>query len=105
METALFNVPQIVCYKGSLISYLIARQLIKVKYISLVNLIANKEVVPELIQLKFNEKNLKAHFERLVYNDEYRTTMRDNYLQLRDLLGGEGASELVAASIIQQLKV
>ena len=66
LETALFNVPQIVCYKGSLISYLIARQLIKVKYISLVNLIANKEVVPELIQLKFNEKNLKAHFERLV---------------------------------------
>lgn len=103
LETALFNIPQIVCYKGSLISYLIAKQLIKVKYISLVNLIADKEVVPELIQLKFNEKNLKAHFERLVYNDEYRTTMRDNYQQLRDKLGGEGASEMVAAGIIEQL--
>ena len=103
LETALFNVPQIVCYKGSLVSYLIARQLIKVKYISLVNLIADKEVVPELIQLKFNEKNLKAHFERLVYNDEYRTTMREQYQHLRDILGGKGASEMVAAGILKQL--
>jgi lipid-A-disaccharide synthase len=69
----------------------------------LVNLIADKEVVPELIQLKFNEKNLKAHFERLVYNDEYRTTMREQYQHLRDILGGKGASEMVAAGILMQL--
>lgn len=100
LETALFDVPQIVCYKGSLISYFIARQLIKVKFISLVNLIANKEVVPELIQLKFNEKNLKANFERLIYNNDYRQKMRAEYQQVRDNLGGEGASEITAKEII-----
>ena len=104
LETALFNVPQIVCYKGSVISYAIAKQLIKVKYISLVNLIAGKAVVPELIQFKLNEKNLRIHFERLVYNDEYRSTMREEYQILKDKLGNAGASERTAKLIYQFLQ-
>lgn len=104
LEAALFNVPQIVCYKGSAISYLIAKQLIKVKYISLVNLIADKPIVPELIQFKFNERNLIAHFERLVYNDDFRTQMWEDYQLLKEKLGGEGASEKTANAILKDLK-
>ena len=104
LETALFHVPQIVCYKGSAISYLIARRLIKVKYISLVNLIMNKEVVPELIQFDFNETNLKAALDRLLFNDAYRTAMRDEYTMLKEKLGEDGASGRVADSIINHLK-
>lgn len=103
LETALFHVPQIVCYKGSAISYLIARRLIKVKYISLVNLIMNKEVVPELIQFDFNEENLKAALERLLFNDSYRTAIKDDYTLLKEKLGEDGASGRVAASIMNHL--
>lgn len=100
LETALFNVPQIVCYKGSAISYQIAKRLIKVKYISLVNLIADAPIVPELIQQEFNEANLKAHFERLIYNNDYRQKMRAEYQEVRNILGGEGASRLTAREIL-----
>ena len=71
------------------------------KYISLVNLIAGKVVVPELIQFKLNEKNLHMHFERLVYNDEYRSTMREEYQLLKEKLGTAGASERTAKLIWQ----
>ena len=74
------------------------------KYISLVNLIAGKAVVPELIQFKLNEKNLRIHFERLVYNDEYRSTMREEYQILKDKLGNAGASERTAKLIYQFLQ-
>ena len=59
LETALFKIPQVVCYKGSTISYQIAKRIITLKFISLVNLIMDKEVVKELIQNEFNTKNLK----------------------------------------------
>lgn len=104
LETALFNVPQIVCYKGSAVSYLIAKQLIKVKYISLVNLIADKQIVPELIQFKFTERNLYSHFERLILNDDFRSQMREDYELLREKLGGEGASEKTAKAIVEYIK-
>ncbi|MFN0276448.1 MAG: lipid-A-disaccharide synthase [Chitinophagales bacterium] len=99
LETALLNVPQVVCYKGNFVSYFIAKQLIKVKYISLVNLIMQKEVVPELIQYTFAEHRLKAAFQRLVFNDDYRTQMREDYATLKHKLGEEGASERAAAII------
>ncbi len=104
LETALFNVPEIVCYKGSPVSYMIARQLVKIKYISLVNLIAGKLVVPELIQFDLNEKNLKTHFDRLVFNDDYRAEMRNDFQRIRNLLGDKGASEKTAASVFQFLQ-
>lgn len=99
LETALFQVPQIVCYKGNLFSYLIAKQLVKIKYISLVNLIMETEVVPELIQHTFSETKLKAAFQRLVFNHDYRTQMREQYLELKEKLGNEGASERAAEHI------
>lgn len=100
LETALFNVPQIVCYKGNALSYLIAKQLVKVKYISLVNLIMQKEVVPELIQYAFAENKLRAAFQRLVFNDNYRTAMREDYAELKLQLG-EGGASLRAATMIR----
>ncbi len=69
LETALFKIPQVVCYKGNRISYEIAKRVIKLKYISLVNLILDKEVVTELIQTEFNKKRLKEELNRIL--DDY----------------------------------
>lgn len=100
LETALFQVPQIVCYKGSVISYFIARRLIQVKYISLVNLILNRPVVPELIQFRFSKKYLLPVLDRLLYNNDYRMQMLENYSLLLEQLGEEGASERAAQKIL-----
>lgn len=100
LETALFQVPQLVCYRGSVISYLIARQVIRVKYISLVNLILNREVVPELIQFRFSKKFLIPALDRLLYNNDYRMQMIGEYEMLREQLGADGASARAADSII-----
>jgi lipid-A-disaccharide synthase len=91
LETALFNVPQVVCYKTSTISYHIAKQLIKVKYISLVNLIAEKEAVKELIQDDFNAKNIAFELEKLL-SVEKRDEMLANYKLVRNKLGDSPAS-------------
>lgn len=100
LETALFNVPQVVCYRGGTISYWIARQVVKVKYISLVNLIMDAPVVKELIQGDFNVKMVSAELEGLIAGERRNQLLRD-YSQLRQILGGAGASER-AAGLIQQ---
>ena len=95
LETALYKVPQVVCYKGGRISYEIARRVIKLKYISLVNLILNKEVVTELIQDEFNSKRLKQELTTIL--DPYkRATLFLEYYDLEKLLGGKGASKKTA---------
>jgi lipid-A-disaccharide synthase len=99
LETALFGVPQAVCYKGSKVSYWIARRLVKVPYISLVNLISDKKVVQELIQDEMNPQTLKAELERLLHDEAYRNEMQRNYTDLRQRLGGEGASRRAAERI------
>ena len=66
LETALFKVPQVVCYKGSAISYHIAKRIITLKFISLVNLVMDKKVVTELIQNDFNKKQLKLELEHIL---------------------------------------
>ncbi|MFH2142403.1 MAG: lipid-A-disaccharide synthase, partial [Bacteroidota bacterium] len=96
LETALFNVPEIVCYRSGNISYHIAKRLIKVKYISLVNLIMEKAVVKELIQSDLNTRNLIDELEKLLHNELYRQEMFINYSELRRVLGGKGASCRVA---------
>ena len=101
LETALFNVPQVVCYKANKISYQIARLLVKVKYISLVNLIMDKPVVREMIQDEFNREALRDELDRLLYNPAYRSRMQDDYLQLENMLGGEGASDRAAREITE----
>jgi len=96
LEAALFKVPQVVCYKGSWISYQIGRQLVKhIEYISLVNLIMNKEVVTELIQSAFNSKRLKEEL-KIILDDYERTKYFVNYYELEKTLGGKGASEKTA---------
>lgn len=103
LETALFNIPEVVCYKGGKISYSIAKQLIKVKYISLVNLIMDKEIVKELIQDELNESNLKIELTKLLKGDT-RTKMLLEYAALKTKLGGSGASQKTAQLMISYLK-
>lgn len=105
LETALFNVPQVVCYKANPISYHIIRQFIKVKYISLVNLIMDAPVVKEFIQKDMNKATLKAELDSLLHDKAYRQKMLDNYNELKEILGGTGASIRVAKKMHEYLKV
>ncbi|CAI8353294.1 MAG: Lipid-A-disaccharide synthase [Flavobacteriaceae bacterium] len=96
LETALFNVPQVVCYKTSWISYLIGRLLIRnLKYISLVNIIQDKEVVKELIQNDCNKTNLVLELEKIL-DQKNRSSMLAEYKILHNKLGGKGASKKTA---------
>ena len=103
LETALFKVPQVVCYKGGTISYQIAKRIITLKFISLVNLIMDKEVVKELIQNDFNTKNLKTELIKIL-DENHREKLFLEYFELESLLGGKGASEKVAKQIVSNLK-
>jgi len=102
LETALFKVPQVVCYKGSTISYHIAKRVIKLNYISLVNLILDKEAVTELIQSELNTKRLKEELTKIL--DPYkRAALFLEYYDLEKKLGGKGASEKTAGLIVDTL--
>ena len=103
LETALFKVPQVVCYKGGSISYAIAKRIIKLKYISLVNLILDKTVVTELIQSEFNTKRLKEELNKIL-DENTRRMMFLDYYELEKVLGGRGASEKAATLIISSLR-
>lgn len=104
LETALFRVPQVVVYATNTISYLIARLLIKVKFISLVNLIAGKKIVPELIQNEFSAPDLRVELAGLAPGCENREIMLEAYEELRAGLGEPGASAKCAAHIVAELK-
>jgi lipid-A-disaccharide synthase len=105
LETALFGVPEVICYKGSSISYQIAKRLIKVKYISLVNLIMDRPVVKELIQDEMNVKNIVAELKKLVSDNETKSRLQKEYAELRDILSqGGNASQKAAESIVQFVK-
>ena len=104
LETALHNVPEVICYKASPISYLIARQLIKgIEYICIVNLIAGKKVVTELIQDDVNPENLKRELSLLLGGTE-RERILAEYNEVRALLGASGASARAAELMIGYLK-
>lgn len=100
LETALFGVPQIVCYKGNPISFWLATRLVKVKYISLVNLIMDKPVVKELIQDDLNEQELKTELDRILNDEDYRKEMINNYQTLWHKLGDTHASNTAAKEIV-----
>jgi len=100
LETALFGVPEVVCYKGSFISYEIGRRLVKVKYISLVNLIMDKLVVKELIQHDMNVKNLEHELHELLTNEERIIQLKKDYADLKDLLSQQGNASAKAAQIV-----
>lgn len=103
LETALFKVPEVVCYKGNWISYQIAKRIITLKYISLVNLIMDREVVTELIQDDLNPERLKKELARLL-DEKHRQKVLDDYGLLEQKLGGEGASVKTARLIVDNLK-
>lgn len=103
LETALFKVPEVVCYKGSWASYQIAKRIITLKYISLVNLIMDEVVVTELIQDKFNPKNLKQELSKLL-EENHRKVLLKKYDDLESKLGGVGASKKTAKIIVKVLK-
>jgi len=103
LETALFEVPEVVCYKGNLISYWIAKQIVKLDYISLVNLIMNREVVKELIQNEFTSKNLKLELDKILESST-REVMLSDYKDLKTKLGGTGASRRTAELILKSFR-
>jgi lipid-A-disaccharide synthase len=100
LETALFKVPEVVCYKGSWVSYQIAKRIITLKYISLVNLIMDEEVVTELIQDDCNPKRIKEELNRLL-EPAHRSKLAEKYTELEQKLGGAGASKKTAQLIIK----
>lgn len=100
LETALFGVPEVVCYKGSSISYAIAKRLIKVPFISLVNLIMNKEVVKELIQNDLTPENLEKELKQLLTNPERKAQLQNDYKELKNLLSKGGNASARAAKEI-----
>ena len=102
LETALFKVPQVVCYKASNISYQIAKRIVTLKFISLVNLIMDQEVVTELIQGDLNTKRLKKELEAIL-NPEKREQLFLDYYELEKKLGGKGASENTAKLIYKAI--
>ncbi len=100
LETALFNVPEIICYKGGKISYEIAKRLIKIKFIGLVNLIMDREVVKELIQDELNEKRLTEELTLLLYDVAKLKKLSTDYDHLSNLLQAGGHASTNAATII-----
>lgn len=102
LETALFEVPEVVCYKGNEISYQIAKRLVNIKYISLVNLIMDKEVVKELIQHEMNVEQLIVELRKILPGGTQREQMLKDYQQLKAMLSKEGNASAKAAAFIHQ---
>jgi lipid-A-disaccharide synthase len=100
LETALFGVPEVICYKGSNISYQIAKRLIKVKYISLVNLIMDRPVVKELIQDEMNAGNIVAELKNLLSDGIVRNRIKKDYAELYSILSQDGNASEKAAQLI-----
>ncbi len=107
LETALLDCPQVVCYKmwgGKTITKFVKRFILKVQYISLVNLIVNKEAVKEIIQDDLNEINVKNELDKLLNNQDYRISIFNDYNQLHKIMGEPGSSDKAAKLMVQSLK-
>jgi lipid-A-disaccharide synthase len=104
LETALLDVPEVICYKGGSLSYQIARRLVKVPFIGLVNLIMQKEIVRELIQHNLNETNLRRELVRILPGGPDHKQIKMDYADLKKVLGGKGASERTARLLLARLQ-
>lgn len=104
LETALLDVPEVVCYKANRISYIIARQLAKVKYICLVNLIMDRLVVKELIQNDMTSSNIRDELQSLLNSSKRQKKLLEDYEELKYVLGNAGASDRAAETIISYVK-
>ena len=102
LETALFRIPQVVCYKSSFVSYFIAKSLVKIKFISLVNLIMDREIVKELIQNNCTVPNIQKEIDLILYHKSYREKMMAEYNALLNIIGEGGCSEKIAQDLIKQ---
>ncbi|RSK47790.1 lipid-A-disaccharide synthase [Hymenobacter rigui] len=104
LETALFDVPQVVCYRTSAVSYAIGKAVIKVPHISLVNLIAGREVVKELIQGEFNARNLVTELKKVTADEQFIAQQKAGYAQIREKLGQQRAANKAAKLMVGYLK-
>ena len=106
LETALLNIPQVVGYRGNWISYFIALLLVKgINYISLANLILNKQIFSELIQVDLNPDRLEKELDILLHNETKREEMQQDYAQLRQILGNGGASRMAAKIVLENCNI
>ena len=104
LETALIGTPQVVAYKGAAINFVIAKQIIKIRFISLGNLILNRTCFRELLQFYFTPENVLQEVLRIIEDTEYRENMLAGYQEIRNALGGRGASAAVAKAMIEELR-
>lgn len=104
LETGLLGVPQIVCYRANVISYEIAKRLLKIKYISLVNLILNKPAIKELIQHDFNAMAIKEELDAILFNTERIEQIQSDYTQLWEMLANQNVSNGIAKKVIEVAK-
>lgn len=104
LETALIGTPQVVAYKGAAINFVIAKQIIKISFISLGNLILNRTCFRELLQFYFTPENVLQEVLRMIEDTEYRENMLAGYQEIRNALGGRGASAAVAKAMIEELR-
>ncbi len=103
LETAIMETPQVVCYKTSAISYAIAKRLVKVPFISLVNLIMEKKVVTELIQDEMSPKRLVAELDSILHDQDQREGVLEQYKELKQLLGETGVAKRVGKTMVEEL--
>ena len=104
LEAALIGTPQVVGYRMAYGTYVMLKDMIKVKFISLANLIIDRPAFRELLQDYFTPENLLAEVGRIVEDEEYRQRMLRDYAEIRQLLGGQGASAKVAQEMVKSLK-
>lgn len=104
LESALFELPEVICYKGGSLSFFIAKQLVNVKYIGMPNLIMDKPIVKELIQNELTAKNISEELKLLLDDKDYRNRMINDYKEMKEKLGGVGASRRMAVQVYNALK-
>lgn len=103
LETALFEVPEVVCYKANALSFIAAKYLVKIEYISLVNIILKEKAVVELLQDQWNENQLEKEFKKICFDENHREQMQYMFRKLKNILGDSGASSAIAQSIIEDI--
>lgn len=103
LETALFNVPQVVCYRGGWAAYQVYKRVIRVPFVSLVNLIAGREVVKELLQYDLTKENLLTELSKITTNQTTRQNQLDGYSEIKNTLGEKGASERAGKLMVNEL--
>jgi lipid-A-disaccharide synthase len=104
LESALFDLPQVICYRAGALSFKIGKMLVDVKYIGLPNLIMDQPIVKELVQDDLTSKNISEELNKLLNDKNYRNTILDNYKKLKAVLGGTGASSRLAKELVHDAK-